>query len=651
MSQPIGPDLVYHLTGVSSPSMSPDGTRLAFVRSHVDREAMESRSQVMMMSLPDGSPREFTRGPKDGSPRFSPDGSTLAFLRPDRKEQRQIWLMPLSGGEPCQLTSQIGGVIEFSWSPDSHRIAYVAEVDPDRPPPDHDPKKNPRVKVVRRIWHRIDTIGFRGDAHKHIFVVDAGDGATCQLTDGDWDDFAPLWSPDGSRIAFISDRRPDRDTIYAQSQVYVVPAVGGEPTLWSANITSVGALGWSPDGRRLVTAATSVPRANVWMQSWLYLLEQGKQPLCLTDDSIKPAAGFPPLTTGPVLCWREDGQIMFAADSRGQSWLFTLPAGGGSPQRVAGGDMQITDVCVDAGGRYAAIVAATPRSPGDLYLVDVATTNIARLTDYNGAFLQAHTPGHMEKFSIRRGGLEIECRLILPPGFDSASRYPLVLDIHGGPHSVFADAFNPLQQVLATAGYIVLAVNPGGSSTYGNDFVMRVIRDWGGEDYQDLMAAVDEMAARPYVDPSRMGVHGYSYGGYMSSWIAGHTDRFKAAVVGAPVIDLPSMYGTSDIGVGFGEMEWGGLPQDARDAFIERSPLTYAPNVKTPVLLLHGEADLRCPISQSEQYFVALKRLGKEVEFVRFPDCNHLFTRTGHPRMQEEYFRRTLEWFDRYLKR
>jgi dipeptidyl aminopeptidase/acylaminoacyl peptidase len=197
----------------------------------------------------------------------------------------------------------------------------------------------------------------------------------------------------------------------------------------------------------------------------------------------------------------------------------------------------------------------------------------------------------------------------------------------------------------------VLAANPRGSSTYGNDFVTRVVRDGGGEDYLDLMAAVDEMADRPYVDASRMGVHGYSYGGYMSSWIVGHTDRFKAAVVGAPVVDLSSMYGTSDIGVGFGELEWGGLPQDARAAFVERSPLTYASNVKTPVLLLHGEADLRCPISQSEQYFVALKRMGKEVELVRFPDCHHLFTRAGHPRMQEEYFKRTLEWFDRYLKR
>ena len=221
-------------------------------------------------------------------------------------------------------------------------------------------------------------------------------------------------------------------------------------------------------------------------------------------------------------------------------------------------------------------------------------------------------------------------------------RYPLVLDIHGGPNSAFYDAFNLPQQVLATAGFIVLAVNPRGSTTYGNAFTMAVLGDWGGEDYQDLMAAVDAVASRPYVDATRLGVHGYSYGGYMSSWIIGHTSRFKAAVVGAPCIDLPSMYGTSDIGVSFGEVQWRGTRWEALAQAVERSPLTYAPAVETPVLLLHGEADLRCPIEQGEQYFVALKRHGKEVEFVRFPDCSHLFLRVGHPKMREEYLRRML---------
>jgi dipeptidyl aminopeptidase/acylaminoacyl peptidase len=272
------------------------------------------------------------------------------------------------------------------------------------------------------------------------------------------------------------------------------------------------------------------------------------------------------------------------------------------------------------------------------------------MTDDNHDYLAEHPAAILEKFTFQRQGLNIECRLWLPPTFDANQRYPLVLDIHGGPNSAFYDAFNFTQQVLATAGFVVLAVNPRGSATYGQAFTMAVLGDWGGEDYQDLMAAVDLVAARPYIDPMRLGVHGYSYGGFMTSWIIGRTQRFKAAVVGAPCIDLPSMYGTSDIGVSFGELQWNGTRWEAMALAVERSPLTYAPGVETPVLLMHGEADLRCPIEQAEQYFVALKRHGKEVEFVRFPDCSHLFLRVGHPKMREEYLRRALEWFQRYLQ-
>ena len=234
-------------------------------------------------------------------------------------------------------------------------------------------------------------------------------------------------------------------------------------------------------------------------------------------------------------------------------------------------------------------------------------------------------------------------------GFDRSRQYPMVLDIHGGPNGAFYDSFTPLQQILATSGYLVLAVNPRGSSTYGKDFMMSVLGDWGGEDYQDLMAAVDEVAARPYVDEGRLGVCGYSYGGFMTSWLIGHNDRFKAAVVGASCTDLYSMYGTSDIGVSFGEDQWGGSLVDAAEKLIKHSPITYTSKVNTPVLLLHGEADARCPVAQSEEYFVVLKRLGKQVEFVRFPECNHLFLRTGHPKMREEYLARTLGWFQKWL--
>jgi dipeptidyl aminopeptidase/acylaminoacyl peptidase len=648
MSHPIGPDAIYHLVGVGDPHVTPDGQRLAFVRSWIDHESMEGRSHILLMTLSDGRTEVFTQGHHDASPRFSPGGRALAFLRRHGDQPRQVWLMPVQGGEARQLTQVPGGVSEFAWSPDGQRLVFVADVDPDRLPEGHDVKKEPRVKVVRHLRYRYDTLGWRGDAHRHLFLVDVAGGEARQLTDGDWGDLSPAWSPDGRHIAFISGRRSERH-IRTYSEVYVVPASGGEPTCWSGALYSIGALAWSPDSNHLVAVASDDPNGSAGSQGWLFVLGAGQAPQRITDDAFRPATGFFPIMSAPELRWTADGRVLLIGDVRGESYLFEVPAAGGNARSIAGGGFQAAALTLDQEARAAVLTATPPDSPGALYLVETSKGSLKRLTDDNRDYFAESPPARLEKFSIHRHGLEIESRLWLPPDFDPTQSYPLVLDIHGGPNSAFYDAFNLPQQVLATAGFVVLAVNPRGSTTYGNAFTMAVLGDWGGEDYQDLMAAVDAVAARPYVDATRLGVHGYSYGGFMSSWSIGHTLRFKAAVVGAPCIDLPSMYGTSDIGVSFGEVQWGGTRWEALAQGLERSPLTYAPAVETPVLLLHGEADLRCPIEQSEQYFVALKRHGKEVEFVRFPDCSHLFLRVGHPRLREEYLRRMLAWFQRYL--
>ena len=692
MTNPIGPNLFRNLSAVSDPAVAPDGRRCAYVLSWVDEDTSESRSRIYQVGLDKGDgdetpePSPFTRGNTDTHPRYSPNGALLAFLRADdgTPARRQVWLMPSDGGEAGQLTHLPNGVREFAWAPDSSRLAMVADVCPDDPPESGKPPDvadEPRVREVRRIRYRHDAIGWRGDCHFHLFLVDARTGATAQLTDGDWDDTAPAWSPDGRRIAFISGRSESRD-VTASNEVYVMDApdgIGatvGEPELWSQGLTDAAAVAWSPDGRRLLAAGGQGEGLMTLWQAYLYVLEPGRPPRRLTDDGIRPCLGYPGIYPPLELRWTAgdadgDGRILFLADAAGQTRLYVLeaPAGDGlgSLTPLTDGGELLSGIAMDATARRVALTASNPTGPSDLHCVASDGGPRRRLTAHNDPWLAEHPPATMAKFIVERDDFDVECRLYHPPGFDPAQQYPLVLEIHGGPNGAFYDAFVPWHQVLAGAGYLTLAVNPRGSSTYGEDFVNAVLGDWGGDDYRDLMAALDAVCARDYVDTQRLGIHGYSYGGYMTTWTIGHTQRFRAAVAGAPCIDLWSMYGTSDIATGFGETQWanrlaGGMSISRPLAdelaggvdslayrLLQRSPITFAPQVATPVLLLHGEDDARCPVGQSEQYFQVMKRLGKKVEMARFPGCGHGFLRTGHVALRQAYLERMLAWFQRWL--
>jgi len=650
-------ELVYELNTVSDPVISPDGERVAYALSWVEGRggSAEARSRLMLTG-PAVEEREFTQGNADGSPRFSPDGSKLAFLRASKPgDPRQVWVMNADGGEARQITFAAKGVQDFAWSPDGGRIVYCTDTEPAAGAAAGTQTEGPRVVEVNRIRYRHDLQGWRGDAHYHLFTVDLETGDGAQITRGDWDDYGPVWSPDGSKIAFISGRRDDRDT-HALTEAYVVDVQSGQAAeCWSEGLSSVGAVAWSPDSRRLVAVASEDESGMVLWQGWLYVLEPGKEPRRITGDDHRPVlGGGPGAARQPEIRWQDDGRIIFLGETCGESYVYQATAEGGKARQLWGGGRLIAGLSLDSDARLAAVAASSPTSPSALHLVDLASSTVTPLGDLNADFLKRHPVPSLEKFTVERAGYDIEGRLWFPPFFDYSVRYPLILDIHGGPNGAFYDSYVPWQQLLAGSGYLVLAVNPRGSSTYGDEFMRAVLDDWGGEDYLDLMAALDHVCQRDYVDTDRLGIHGYSYGGYMTGWAIGHTGRFGAAVIGAPCTNLYTMYGTSDIGISFGEPQWGGSVMDTppdvlAQKLLARSPITYAKNVDTPALLLHGEADARCPVAQSEEYFVALKRLGKTVEFVRFPGSNHAFPRTGHPKMREEYLARMLDWFDDWL--
>ncbi len=636
---PIKPEHIYNLVEVSAVEIAADGSAVVFVRQAINEETMKRESRIVVQSLADGDAVDMATG--DSAPRLSADGRTLAFLRSGEDDKKQVWVMPVDGGDARQVTRLPDGVKDMAWSPDGSAFVVVSRVDPDRV--EKGEEKAPRTQVARRVRYRDDEGGWRGDAFSQLFLVDAVTGEAEQITEGEGDHGAPAWSPDGSRIAFVTDCVEGRDFMRG-SEVHVMEKAGGRSRCWSQGLSRAESVAWSPDGMRLVVAGS--PDADVWdsRQSWLFVLEEDEAPLCVAGDVYTVVQPLAPR------CWTPRGGILFIGDRAGESFLCRVNPDDLSLENevLGGGDRVCTGLSVDCAGGHVAMVMSSPVCPGDVVVMEVGTKHQRAVTAVNAEFLEAHPGARVEKLVFDRGGETIQARVLFPQDFDEARSYPLVLDIHGGPNGRFSDSYDVTHQILAGAGYIVLAVNPRGSSSYGPEFLKAVLGDWGGEDFLDLMAGVDLLCERSYVDADRLGVHGYSYGGFMSGWIVGHDHRFKAAVIGAPCINLHSMYGTSDIGVSFGENQWQGSVLENVEALVKRSPLTYASEVQTPVLLMHGEEDYRCPIEQAEQFFVALKRQGKTVEFVRFPKSSHGFRRSGHPALHVEYLDRMLSWLKRY---
>lgn len=646
---------------VGTPQISPDGTQIAYVVStiHDSDEENEYRSAIYLVPV-DGSaePRRLTNGPKrDTAPAWSPDGTRLAFVS-DRAGKSQVHILDLRGGEARKLTDAPNGAGDPQWSPDGATILYTARVREAEPEEQKAPKGYKPPLVINAVKHKFDGEGYFDDKKRHLFVIPAEGGEARQITAGDWNVAGPAWSPDGRRVAYVANQDDNRDTSEV-NDIYVVTVADGAAS--ARKVTSgrgpVALPAWSPDGEQIAYVGHErgyMPGANMRL---LAIAVDGR------GAARDLTAGFDRSVNNMAMgdtrlgmdqqrpTWSPDGRsLLFIATDGGNTGIYRAALDGGVT-RVFGGERACVGFTVARDGGTIAFAATDPTRPNEIFVADTRGAGERQVTRHNDAFLAGLTIRPAERILYgSKGGATIEGWVIKPEGFDPAKKCPLMLKIHGGPHGTYGNAFSHEFQLLVAQGYVLLYVNPRGSQGYGEEFAHCIRADWGNLDYADIMAGVDYVIAQGYVDPARMAAGGASYGGYMTCWILGHTDRFKAIVTERVVSNFNSFWGTSDIGQTFGAWELGGkTPREDPETYTRCSPITYMDNATSATLIIHGEMDLRCPMEQSEQVFIILKRKGVPVEFVRYPDESHNHAVGGQPKHRTDRLERIVAWLQRYV--
>ncbi len=642
------PDDLYRIHWLGECDITPDGSRVAFVVATMDREADEYRSAIWVVDTEgESQPRQFTASLKrDTAPRWSPDGRWLAFLSERGEEKPQLFVMPADGGEGRALTKLPSGAHVPVWAPDSQRLAFAARTGI---PPDPSSKKAKPYRRIDSLKHRINGAGWTYDRRRHVFVVDMAGGEVRQVTDGPWDDSQPAWSPDDARLAFVSARHADRD-YDSHSDIFVVAAEGGEATCITETNGACGAPAWSPDGLTIAHLYTPDWPANATLR--LVGARGGDiRPVDPEFDRTTGAGALPGAVAQPA--WLAGGGILSVGQDRGV--VAPIIALEGKATRWVGREAGRSAAWYSVArvGRTAAITFGSVTCPPELSLVDLERGDERALTNFNMPWMHEAHPAPVERLVVKTAeGVEVDCWLMKPAQFEEGKKYPVLLNIHGGPFGQYGDTFFDEFQVYSGAGYGVVFCNPRGSSGQATPFARALVERMGEPDYEDVMAAFEAALARmPWADQSRLGVMGGSYGGFMTSWIVGHSNRFAAAVSERAVNDWYSMQGASDIGATFNRHYLGERANTFEDleSLLRQSPLHFAHQIETPLLILHAEDDLRCPISQAEQLFVILKLRRKDVEFVRFPDENHEMSRSGRPSHRVDRFNVILDYFGRKL--
>ena len=654
---------LYRFELPADPQISPDGQHVIFTVRRVERETEKKYSNLWVVPVAGGDPRQFTYGDQnDSKPRWSPDGTHIAFLsnRQDEK-QPQLYLIPFGGGEARPLTELKGEFGAFRWSPDGSTILFqFRKKDQEALEREEDEQKKKLGVVDRHITRagfRLDGVGYLPQERWHLWTVDVEGGETTQLTEGEYDEQQPRYAPGGDEILFVSNRSEDPDFHPYEQDIFLIPAAGGQARKLETPVGYKVAPSFSPDGR-LIAYVGSEGKGTWWRNNGLWILPvDGSAParnltaahdLDVSNSTLGDVADRP--FSAPV--WSATGGTIYAQVSRqGNTMVKAITLDGEIVDLVSPTGI-ISEFSLDRDKQTLAYVWSHFRSPGQVWAYDVESGDTHKLTHFNEAWLDEIDLGEIEEMWFEGpDGNDLHGWILKPPGFDPRRQYPSILEIHGGPWTQYGNLFMHEFYFLAAQDYVVYFSNPRGGQGYGEEHSKAIYHNWGGLDYADIMAWADCVQELPYIDPERMGVTGGSYGGYMTAWIIGHTGRFRAAVGQRVVSNALSFWGSSDVGYLFAE-PWADdqPPWENLDIYWRQSPMKFIGNATTPTLIIHSENDLRCNLEQGTQVFLALKELGVDTELVIFPEESHGLSRAGRTDRRIARLNHIRRWFDTYLK-
>jgi dipeptidyl aminopeptidase/acylaminoacyl peptidase len=646
---------LYEIKAVSDPRLSPSGEEAVFVQTIMCEERNEYFSTLHSIHLQDQTTRQWTFGEqKVSSPRWSPDGGTIAFVS-NRSGVNQIYVIHRDGGEAEQLTDYQKGVSNPVWSPCGEKIAFSMRLEKGET---FEKKEGEEEKlkpfVATSMKYKSDDRGFNDNCYSQIVMVDVASKEMRRVTDDVHDYTLNSWSPDGKHIAFSVDRTEDKDFSF-QSDLFIFHLETNEYKKINGESGYYGEASWSPDGKHLSYLGHGREYENATHNKvWLHNLETGHS-VCLTECMDVPVGDY--LNSDSIqgssqagILWSKDNEsFYFLASDSGNTVLYYAHIEGAIYPALLQEEQHVYGFDFDSDRQVMLVAMSKPAEPGELYTLHVPTGELKKMTNLNGDLADRELSSPQSFMYNGAKDWPVQGWIMKPVDYEEGKKYPLIVEIHGGPHTMYGNTFFHEFQVLASKGYAVLYVNPRGSHGYGQEFVDAVRGDYGGGDYEDIMTAVEyALKEFPFIDETRLGVTGGSYGGFMTNWIIGQSDKFKAAATQRSISNWISFYGVSDIGYYFSEWQ---IQSDLGDfeTLWKHSPLAYVKNMNTPLLILHSEKDYRCPIEQAEQLFIALKREKKDVRFVRFPESNHNLSRTGKPSLREARLQEIVDWFAEHL--